>query len=195
MQPHDNVERPSASLCSPPQCRMTLRNRLQPFRPPHTLAQPCTTVHKYRAGRGLPALRMGIACFLLSRARWHCPQFCAALHWLRGALNNTCMTASGGGGGQQLTIYCTWNAAHCSPSRPKGAYGTTDEAFVLILHVCLSPPDSNSKRLHTGGHWLDHCRVKHHSPLLHEAAALETLFQHGLAAMWVVHSCAEEQEC
>ena len=40
--------------------------------------------------------------------------------------------------------------AHCSPSRPKGAYGTTDEAFVLILHVCLSPPDSNSKRLHTG---------------------------------------------
>ena len=34
--------------------------------------------------------------------------------------------------------------------RPKGAYGTTDEAFVLILLVCLSQPDSNSDRLHTG---------------------------------------------
>ena len=39
----------------------------------------------------------------------------------------------------------------CCSSRPKGAYGTTDEAFVLILHVCLSQPDSNSNRLRTGG--------------------------------------------
>ena len=46
---------------------------------------------------------------------------------------------SAGGGGGSLT-------------RPKGAYGTTDEAFVLILLVCLSQPDSNSNRLHTGGH-------------------------------------------
>ena len=46
----------------------------------------------------------------------------------------------GGGGG-----CCT------SLTRPKGAYGTTDEAFVLILLVCLSPPDRNSNRLHTGG--------------------------------------------
>ena len=29
--------------------------------------------------------------------------------------------------------------------------GTTDEAFVLILHVCLSPPDSNSNDSIPGG--------------------------------------------
>ena len=43
-----------------------------------------------------------------------------------------------------------WGEGGCS-SRPKGTYGTTDEAFVLILLVCLSQPDSNSNRLHTGG--------------------------------------------
>ena len=52
---------------------------------------------------------------------------------------------------KRTTSYCTWNATLCCSSRPKGAYGTTDEAFVLILLVCLSQPDSNSNRLHTGG--------------------------------------------
>ena len=48
------------------------------------------------------------------------------------------------GESKRTTIDCTWNATLCCSSRPKGAYGTTDEAFVLILLVCLSPPDSNS---------------------------------------------------
>ena len=48
------------------------------------------------------------------------------------------------GESKRTSIECTWNATLCCSSRPKGAYGTTDEAFVLILHVCLSPRDSNS---------------------------------------------------
>ena len=56
-----------------------------------------------------------------------------------------------GGGGGGDCIDCTWNATLCCSSRPKGAYGTTDEAFILILHVCLSPPDSNSNDSIRGG--------------------------------------------
>ena len=70
-------------------------------------------------------------------------------------LGSCCVLRRGGGG------YCTWNATLCCSSRPKGAYGTTDEAFVLILLVCLSQPDSNSNRLHTGGQKGRQC-----SPLL-----------------------------
>ena len=53
------------------------------------------------------------------------------------------------GPAKRTSINCTWNATACCSSKPKGAYGTTDE--VLILLVCLSQPDSNSNRLHTGG--------------------------------------------
>ena len=61
-----------------------------------------------------------------------------------------CPSVSGGFGGGGSD--CTWNATACCSSRPKGAYGTTDEAFVLILHVCLSPtPDRNSYESIRGG--------------------------------------------
>ena len=55
------------------------------------------------------------------------------------------------GESKRTTINCTWNATLCCSSRPKGAHGSTHEAFVLILHVCLSPPDSNSNDSIRGG--------------------------------------------
>ena len=54
------------------------------------------------------------------------------------------------GESKRTTIDGTWNATLCCSSRPKSAYGTTDEAFVYLARL-LVPTRPQLKRLHTGG--------------------------------------------